>query len=60
MYFEDPNLVAISGNKKSSVVIMNKRDYQNKKEQMIEIHLLGKFFSQPHELDALGKTWKHQ
>ena len=24
------------------------------------INLLGKFFSQPHQLDVLGKIWKHQ
>ena len=32
---KDPNLAVISGNKESCVVIMNKSDYQNKMQQMI-------------------------
>ena len=32
---KDPNLVVVSGDKESCVVIMNKSDYQNKVQQMI-------------------------
>ena len=32
---KDPNLVVVSGNKESCAVILNKSDYQNKMQQMI-------------------------
>ena len=32
---KDPNLVVVSGDKESCVVMMNKSDYQNKMQQMI-------------------------
>ena len=32
---KDPNLVVVSGDKESCVVIMNKSDYHNKMQQMI-------------------------
>ena len=37
------------------------KDSEPAPEKVIQqIHLLGKFFSQPHQIDESDKTWKHQ